>query len=63
MILHSDLRHPGRRFMHSADLDDMRAAILDDEDDDDGPDGGSPHVSVKTRRRAVLVARIGAGRV
>lgn len=62
MILHSDLWHPGRRFMHSADLDDMRAAILDDEEDDDGPDGGSPHVCAQGRRRTVLVAEIGSSR-
>ncbi|MBY6067720.1 hypothetical protein KUW17_13265 [Leisingera aquaemixtae] len=48
--------------MHSADLDDMRAAILDDEEDDDGPDGGSPHVCAQGRRRTVLVAEIGSSR-
>lgn len=43
--------HPlsGAGLMHSADLDDMRAAILDDggEEDDDGPDGGSPFITAK----------------
>ncbi|UWQ78617.1 hypothetical protein K3725_15065 [Leisingera sp. S132] len=62
MILHCDLRHPVRRFLHSADIDDMRAAILDDEEDDDGPDGGSPHICVKGRRRAVAAAGTGSCR-
>ncbi|MDC0657641.1 hypothetical protein N6L27_06515 [Leisingera sp. SS27] len=63
MILHCNLLHPVRRFLHSSDIDDMRAAILDGEDDDDGPDGGSPHVRVKKRRRAVLVAEFGSGSI
>ncbi|MFY0309492.1 hypothetical protein ACFMBG_06305 [Leisingera sp. D0M16] len=46
--------HPlrGAGFMHSADLDDMRAAILDEgeEEDDDGPDGGSPFIAEKRAR-------------
>lgn len=41
--------HPlsGAGFLHSADLDDMRAALLDEEEkeDDDGPDGGSPFIA------------------
>lgn len=34
------------RRWHSGDLDDMRHAILDEDEDEDcdGPDGGSPHV-------------------
>lgn len=43
--------HPlsGAGFLHSADLEDMQAALLDDgkEEDDDGPDGGSPCIAGK----------------
>ena len=36
------------RRWHSGDLDDMRHAILEEDDDCDGPDGGSPHVLLFT---------------
>ena len=38
------------RRWHSGDLDDMRHAILDEDEDEDcdGPDGGSPHVVLFT---------------
>lgn len=36
--------HARSQRWHSADLDDMRRAILDEEEDCDGPDGGCPDV-------------------
>lgn len=44
--------NPGFPRLHSTDLTDMRAALLDDDDDDDGPDGGSPNVHVLPQQRA-----------
>ncbi|WP_164932879.1 hypothetical protein [Tropicibacter alexandrii] len=43
MIFNLVFQTSGLRLMHSADLDDMRRAIADE--DDDGPDGGSPHAA------------------
>ena len=50
MIFNFALRTSATRVMHSPDLDDMRRAIVDE--DQDGPDGGDPDV-----RRLRLVKR------
>ena len=42
MIYGYFLRRSSLRLMHSPDLDDMRRAI--GEEDQDGPDGGSPDI-------------------
>ncbi|WP_411352579.1 hypothetical protein PNH50_06370 [Leisingera aquaemixtae] len=51
--------HPlsGAGFMHSANLDDMRAALLDEDEkeDDDGPDGGSPFIAGQRTQAALTV--------
>lgn len=43
----------GLRLMHSPDLDDMRRALLEEDEDHDGPDGGAPHARPRLRRRRV----------
>ncbi|MBE1282635.1 MAG: hypothetical protein GJ676_04925 [Rhodobacteraceae bacterium] len=42
MFLRILYRNTGLSRLHSADLTDMRRALVDE--DDDGPDGGSPFV-------------------
>ncbi len=45
MIFGYFYRNTALGLMHSRDLDDMRRAI--GEEDQDGPDGGSPHVNMR----------------
>jgi len=44
MFLMIPLTHARSPHWHSGDLDDMRRAILDEDEDCDGPDGGCPDV-------------------
>lgn len=49
---------PAVRMMHSPDIDDMRRALTDE--DDDGPDGGAPNVAalpIQNRRRKTCDGR------
>lgn len=52
MMFQMMYHNPGFPRLHSTDLTDMRAALLDDGDDDDGPDGGSPNVHALPTGRA-----------
>ena len=50
MIFRMVFQNSGLRRMHSADLDDMRRALTDDDEDQDGPDGGSPCADPRCQR-------------